>query len=67
MNTLGLERRGTEIDRNFIQKIDEKKTGAVDFDEFKNFIESGETNDQEDLREAFNLLDKEGTGNITVE
>ena len=47
MSTLGLERRMTEI-RNVVDKIDAKKTGAIDFEEFKDFVENG----QEDEKEA---------------
>ena len=47
--------------------MDSKQTGGIDYEEFRNFVDSGEKNDQEDLREAFNILDVDGTGKVTID
>lgn len=52
-----------------IEKIDANKDGFVDIDEFGLLYETimDEKDEEEDMREAFNVFDQNGDGFITVE
>ncbi|XP_052206674.1 calmodulin-like protein 3 [Diospyros lotus] len=52
-----------------IQKIDVNGDGCVDIDEFGDLYQSimDERDEEEDMREAFNVFDQNGDGFITVE
>ncbi|XP_043722179.1 calmodulin-like protein 3 [Telopea speciosissima] len=52
-----------------IEKIDVNGDGCVDIDEFGGLYQTimDERDEEEDMREAFNVFDKNGDGFITVE
>ncbi|XP_022972114.1 calmodulin-like protein 3 [Cucurbita pepo subsp. pepo] len=52
-----------------IEKIDVNNDGYVDIDEFGELYQSimNEKDEEEDMREAFNVFDQNGDGFITVE
>jgi len=52
-----------------IEKIDVNGDGCVDLDEFGELYQSimNEKDEEEDMREAFNVFDQNGDGFITVE
>ncbi|XP_011626137.1 calmodulin-like protein 3 [Amborella trichopoda] len=52
-----------------IEKIDANGDGCVDMDEFSSLYQSimNEKDEEEDMREAFNVFDQNGDGFITVE
>lgn len=52
-----------------IEKIDVNKDGCVDLDEFGDLYQSimDEKDEEEDMREAFNVFDRNGDGYISVD
>ncbi|PRQ37797.1 putative EF-hand domain pair protein [Rosa chinensis] len=54
---------------NMIQKIDVDGDGCVDIDEFGELYQSimDERNEEEDMKEAFNVFDQNGDGFIAVD
>lgn len=68
MRALGLNPTEAEL-LNFIHDIDTDKDGAINFEEFANFMvdKLKPMNREEDLIEAFKVFDIEGKGYIAAE
>ncbi|KAJ4878891.1 hypothetical protein Rs2_35945 [Raphanus sativus] len=69
LRTLGIYIPDKELTQ-MIEKIDVNGDGCVDIDEFKELyktIMEGEDEEEEDMKEAFNVFDQNGDGFITVD
>merc|ERR1711937_363077 len=67
MKQLGQESTEQEI-ADMIREVDENSDGEIDFEEFQQMMtkKMANVNPQDELREAFNVFDKDGSGTITV-
>ncbi|KAL0910002.1 hypothetical protein M5K25_020923 [Dendrobium thyrsiflorum] len=72
LSNLGIGIPDSEL-QSMIDKIDANGDGCIDIDEFgalyKSIMDerSGDQDEEEDMREAFNVFDQNGDGFITVE
>lgn len=68
LDKLGIYIPGDDLEA-MIQKIDVNHDGCVDMDEFGELYQTimDERDEDEDMREAFNVFDQNGDGFITVE
>ena len=65
MKALGFEATDLEINQ-FINEADPKKTGSIQYDQFFKLMSKKmqERNPENEMREAFQLIDEDGTGRI---
>ncbi|KAH0453858.1 hypothetical protein IEQ34_018182 [Dendrobium chrysotoxum] len=72
LGNLGIRIPDSEL-QSMIDKIDANGDGCIDIDEFGALYQSimdergGDQDEEEDMREAFNVFDQNGDGFITVE
>ncbi|XP_020595000.1 calmodulin-like protein 3 [Phalaenopsis equestris] len=72
LRNLGIHIPDTEL-QSMIDKIDANGDGCIDIDEFGVLYETimdergGDEDEEEDMREAFNVFDQNGDGFISVE
>lgn len=68
LKNLGIHIPEDELSR-MIDKLDVNGDGCIDVDEFESLYKEivGEQDEEEDIREAFNVFDQNGDGFITVE
>ncbi|KAJ5046396.1 uncharacterized protein L3040_003640 [Drepanopeziza brunnea f. sp. 'multigermtubi'] len=68
MKSLGLNPTMSEIE-DMINEVDLDQTGTVDLEEFIKMmsIKSKPSNVEDEMRSAFNVFDKDGSGSISVE
>ncbi|KAH9574724.1 hypothetical protein CY35_01G074100 [Sphagnum magellanicum] len=66
MRALGFESKSEDI-RKMLEKIDEDKSGVIEFDEFVKMMtdKMGERDSKEKILSAFQLFDTDGTGKIS--
>ncbi|CAM6053973.1 unnamed protein product [Sphagnum tenellum] len=66
MRALGFESKNEDI-RKMLEKIDEDKSGVIEFDEFVKMMtdKMGERDSKEKILSAFQLFDTDGTGKIS--
>jgi len=68
MNSLGLNPTMSEIE-DMINEVDLDQTGTVDLEEFIKMmsIKTKPANANDEMRSAFNVFDKDGSGTISVD
>ena len=69
MRSLGANPKEFEL-RDMIAEVDADKSGSVDFDEFLSLMAKklkSNTDPEEELREAFDVFDRDGNGFISAE
>ncbi|KAG4436631.1 EF-hand [Leptodontidium sp. 2 PMI_412] len=68
MNSLGLNPTMSEIE-DMINEVDLDQTGTVDLEEFIKMmsIKTKPSNADDEMRSAFNVFDKDGSGTISVD
>jgi centrin-1 len=66
MRALGFESKSEDI-RKMLEKIDEDRSGVIEFDEFVKMMtdKMGERDTKEKILSAFQLFDTDGTGKIS--
>jgi centrin-1 len=67
LNSLGFEFTKPELDR-LIAEVDPKGTGVIDFENFSGLIHAkmAEREEIEDLRTAFDMIDEDRTGRLSL-
>jgi len=66
LRLLGYEAEPSEVTL-IMEKYDLDGSGTIDFDEYLMFMEDWMTNDEEQIREAFQVFDREGKGYLTID